>query len=171
APRRMVGVNMDVTERRAAEAEQIRLLALQQAAADRAIRMQSITAALSEALTTADVIEVLGEQASELLDADGEWTMLLVDGDTLVVERIDERVKHTVPVGSRYPVDAHLPVAEAVRSRTPVYMESYAALAEAYPNLAERAMEWGRAAWAFLPLVASGQAIGAWVLGFTGERR
>jgi PAS domain S-box-containing protein len=169
APRRMVGVIHDTTARRTAEAEQARLLVLEQQTAERAVRMQRITAALSEALTTADVINVMDEQAPALLDADGEWMLALVDDDALEVVRVDDRMSALLPLGARIPLGADVPMSHAVNTKEPMYLTIDDVEAR-YPDRTERFRLFDREAWVLLPLVASGQAVGIWMLAFATAR-
>jgi GAF domain-containing protein len=66
--------------------------------------------------------------------------------------------------------DARSLVAEAFRTRTPIWIDSLEALARAYPSVVELPRLRGEQAWAAVPLVADGRALGAVGLGFGSTR-
>ena len=67
--------------------------------------------------------------------------------------------------------DARSLVAEAFRTQTPLWIESPEALSQVYPSVVELPRARGEQAWAAVPLVADGRAIGAIGLGFGEPRR
>lgn len=67
--------------------------------------------------------------------------------------------------------DARSLVAEAFRTQTPLWIESLEALSQVYPSVTELPRARGEQAWAAVPLVADGRALGALGLGFGESRR
>ncbi|MEU8651970.1 SpoIIE family protein phosphatase [Streptomyces sp. NPDC048737] len=64
-------------------------------------------------------------------------------------------------------LDARLPGVETLTTGRPLFFDSMEQLAEAYPGIAMDAAEGARA---FLPLIASGRAVGSCILGFDRPR-
>ncbi|MBN1207203.1 MAG: GAF domain-containing protein [Myxococcaceae bacterium] len=160
-------VVLDVARAYAAE-KQARQAA--EIAADRILRMQRATAALSEALTPADVAGVAMREAMDALGAeqgvvtvageDPAWLEIL--GSRNLPPEILERL-------IRFPNDAPLPSAEAYRTREPVWVESQEAFITRYPGAHQRP-EASPQAVASLPLLSRGRALGALSLGFQAPR-
>ncbi|MBV2155013.1 SpoIIE family protein phosphatase [Kitasatospora sp. SUK 42] len=120
-----------------------------------------LASALTEAVTVRDVCRAVAE---EILPAFG--------GQELAIYGVRDRRLHLVsqtgyPDGfldafEGTPIDARVPGAETLSSRTPIFFESVRELATAYPGLVLDEM----GAWAFLPLLASGRPVGSCILGF-----
>jgi len=66
--------------------------------------------------------------------------------------------------------DAPSLLAEAFRTRTPIWINSFEALSQVYPSAVALPKARAEEAWAALPLVADGRALGALGLGFAGRR-
>ncbi|MFC9290127.1 PP2C family protein-serine/threonine phosphatase, partial [Streptomyces sp. NPDC057052] len=64
-------------------------------------------------------------------------------------------------------LDARLPGVETLTTGRPLFFDSMEQIAEAYPGIAMDAAEGARA---FLPLIASGRAVGSCILGFDRPR-
>jgi PAS domain S-box-containing protein len=137
-------------------------------AQDALIRLQSITARLSEARTTKEVVEVIVRQGAEAVGALTSAVFLLDrEGGGLELARAVGYPKDVLERYSRLPLSTPLPMAEAVRHATPVFLPSRDAL-ERYPDI-RYAIDASRAASiACAPLMVEGKPIG--VLGF-GVRR
>ncbi|AKJ00920.1 sensory box histidine kinase [Archangium gephyra] len=146
-------------------------LARVRAQEERAVRLQSVTAALSQALTTTDVARVVLDKAVRalgamggsigLLSADGQWfEMLEAHGHR------DEELREW----TRFPADSPVMFRQAVRTRAPVLYEAVEHFLADYPQWGELARKEGYGAFATLPLEAEGQVLGAMGLTFR-ERR
>lgn len=138
-------------------------------AAERTDRMGVLTVALAEAVTSADVVRAVAEHVLPPFGADG-----------LVVEVLEEDRLHVVG-SSGYPDEFlrriegipladHSAAAEVLRRRTPRFIESYAEAHRRYPRLNRAGAASAKNAWAFLPLIASGHAIGCCVISFSRPR-
>jgi PAS domain S-box-containing protein len=132
---RIVGVSLDVTDRHCAEQERTALLAARQAAADRAIRLQRLTAALAEAVTVDEVCATLAHAAEDMPGTPAS-SLLVRD-----------------PERPRAGGEASGPLGEAMRLRRPVRRDATAgdAAASSGPVLA-------------LPLSSRGVLLGGWEL-------
>lgn len=171
----LAGATIDITARRQAEDERARLLAEAQAnrlaaeaAAARTAALQTVTAALTAALTPDQVATVIVEQAVAVLRA-RSGVLGLVDDAAAELELI-----HTVGWSStivdawrRLPLEAPLPAQDAVRSRTMVLVRSLAEAEARYPQLACLRQMVNEVAWATIPLVNSDHVVGALCLGFS----
>jgi PAS domain S-box-containing protein len=123
-PARLVGVSLDVTARHHADEERAALRAAEQQAADRAIRLQRLTAALAEAVTVDEVRAALAEAAAQIpgspasgfsvFDPDsGRWvTPASADGELApaVREALRWRAPMWVPGGTGQGASMALPL-------------------------------------------------------------
>ncbi|MDT0307519.1 SpoIIE family protein phosphatase [Streptomyces sp. DSM 44917] len=160
----------DITERRLREAAQ-------RAAADRAALVARLTRHLAEAVTAQDVVTAVADSVLPPFGAAG-LVVFAAENDRLnVVGSVGYPRALLSRVHGR-PIAADTPVGEALRTRTPQFVESADAFAARYPGMAsgtdERAEPGGpggKSAWAFLPLTVSGRGIGAAVVSFDHPRR
>jgi hypothetical protein len=144
--------------------------AAERIAVERTARMGDLTSALSEALTAKDVVRATADHVLPPFGADG-----------LVIEAIEGRRLHVVgSVGyaqdflARHldgiSLESNTTVADVLRRRVPVFVESESAFVRLYPDLSYMTSSSGKNAWVFLPLVASGQPIGTCVISFSEPR-
>jgi len=156
----------DITQSRQRKAEQA---AAERAAAERAARIQELTAALAEAVTSQDVVDAIAERVLPPFGASG-LTVQVVEGDRL---RVIGVVGYPQPfvdlIGG--PLRDLPPGAEAFRAHRPWFVSSPKEYAKRYPELAEQSVRTGKRAWAFMPLVVSGRAVGLCVVSFGRPRR
>lgn len=130
-----IGTAVDITRRKRAEAERIRLL--------------EFTTALAEALTPPQVAAVIFEHVHQALGAQaGIVSLLSEDGQSLEVL---ETRGYPPEVLARWPsltLDMPIPLAEAARSGQPLWVETQAEIAARFPALLEA-----------LPMIAAGAVI------------
>ena len=137
-------------------------------AVDRTAQLQSVTAALSGALEVRAVAQVIVERGVAAVDAHaGSIYLLGSDGRSLELLRADGYPAELLKRMEVMPLDAPLPLADAVRNETAVWVGSTRAWEERYPKVAG-ALSQSRA-WAALPLVARGRALGVMGLSFHEE--
>ncbi|MFL5348452.1 MAG: GAF domain-containing protein [Hyalangium sp.] len=154
---------------RAYEAER---LARKQAevAANRILRMQRATAALSEAVTPADVAGVAMREAMDALGAEqGIVTVPSEAPSWLEILGSRNLPQGTLEHLSRFPSDAPLPAAQSYREATPVWVQTREELVTRYPATFQRA-DLAVQAVACLPLLSRGRAVGVLALGFLAPR-
>jgi K+-sensing histidine kinase KdpD len=105
-------------------------------AAQRITRLQAVTQALVDARTRADVLDATLEQGIEASGAARGLVALLRGLDReleIVASRgYDEAV---LEGWHRFPLEAELPLSDAVRTKEPVYLRSVAERDERYPQL------------------------------------
>ncbi|MBD1821131.1 PAS domain-containing protein [Cyanobacteria bacterium FACHB-DQ100] len=172
---RMVGVTTDISDAKHREAERIcgeneRKQAEIAAArsAERTVRLQSVTAALSEALTPCDVATVIVKQALAALGACRGLVMLLsTDQKELELIRSIGYSPDALSEWRRFPVTAAVPLAHVIHTRTPVFLQSIAEATTTYPQVAALQNKISSGAIAAIPLIAEDQVLGVLGIGFT----
>jgi serine phosphatase RsbU (regulator of sigma subunit) len=128
-------------------------------AADRLMRLQSVTARLARAQTVAEVARVAVTVGAESVGADSAMiASLSPDRRMLFVQDSVGYSAATVSVHTFLAVDDRLPAAEAVRSGEPVVISSEAERLERYPGLPPLTDDRVHVA---LPLHGHGQTVGA----------
>lgn len=152
--------------RKATEAQQIAELT-----AERNASLQTITAALGEALTPAQVAEVVVNQGLDVLDANAGFIALLLDDKkTLELVRACGYPQEVLDKWNNFPLTASLPITDAVRLKKPILLESLEAQAELYPNLTTNYANSKHHAWAAIPLIVEGRTLGGMGLSFVNPR-
>ncbi|MFJ8476270.1 SpoIIE family protein phosphatase [Kitasatospora sp. NPDC094011] len=125
--------------------------------------------ALSEAVTVRDVARVFTELPLPGLPPDGLVLASFEAGRTRILGASGYR-SQALAVWDRAVLPAGHPAAEALRYRAPVFISSREDFRDRHPDVWERTSRTGRGSWAYLPLVASGRAIGVCVVSFDDER-
>jgi PAS domain S-box-containing protein len=135
-------------------------------AADRSARLQSIAAALSEALTPAQVADVVITQGIAAIGAQaGSIALLSAQGDALELIGATGYPAPVLDSWRQVSLSEDVPLAEAARLKTMVLIESTAALAERYPKLGQPSISEYRA-WGAIPLLVDGHVNGTLGLSF-----
>jgi GAF domain-containing protein len=134
-------------------------------------RLQAVTAALSQARSASEVVDVVLSEGFAAMHADAAVVALPVAGS----ERLEVLGLRGYPgdVARRLAeltLDAPLPLAEALRTGRPVWLADPVDALRRYPATADFGLDRGTSA-AALPLVVQGRAVGAWVCGSQGPRR
>lgn len=139
-------------------------------AADRTAALQSVTAALAEALTPAEVAEVIVERGLAALSAvAGSIVLLSPDRTELILLRAFGYPDEVIDPWKRFPVDATVPLAEAARSGEPIFLGSAEEMEERFPEMAAKTLG-GNGAWAAIPLTVEGRTVGAIGVSFSNPR-
>lgn len=125
--------------------------------------------ALSEAVTVRDVARVFTELPLPGLPPDGLVLASFEAGRVQILGASGYRPDE-LAVWDRSVLPAAHPAAEALRNRAPVIIASRDEYRERYAEVWEPTSRTGRSSWAFLPLVASGRAIGVCVVSFDDDR-
>ncbi len=129
-------------------------------AADRTARLQAVTAALAGTLTAMQVVTVVVEQGLAALNANGGSIALLNEaGPELAMLRFVGYPQELTEAWSQSRLSVSALLAEAVRSREPVLIESLEALVARYPELAGQIVS-EHQAFASIPLIVEGRAVG-----------
>ncbi len=144
----------DITERKEAERETEQLY-------ERIARLQDVTAALSGALTPADVAEVFVERAVIATGAAAGSLLQLKDDQTLEIIGLANYSPDLVRAWLHTPINAPVPLAEAARTRNAVWISSREDWYNHYSTPPVSSYQ----AWAALPLIVKDRMIGA--IGFS----
>ncbi|MGW1030174.1 SpoIIE family protein phosphatase [Streptomyces sp. NPDC002577] len=158
----------DVTGKRMAEE---RRTAAERAAAERTERIEQLNSALAEAVSVQDVVTAVADRVLPPFRANGLVVQLVEGGFLRVVggTGYDKEFLHGVPDDLSLTEPA--PNNDAFLAGTPQYVSSREEMRRRYPRHAEAAFEGAKHAWAFLPLIVSGQPIGCCVISFPQPRQ
>jgi PAS domain S-box-containing protein len=152
-----------------AAGEEARRLA--EASSARAQRLQLLAGALAEAYTPQQVLDATLSEGVTAADARaGLLAAVSDDGEHLEViaqRGYDEELVGPDGSWTRFPVDADLPLSEAVRTLQPVFVNSQAERDERYPLLKTAGRQ--SHAVACLPLILEGEAMGGIVFSFARD--
>ena len=171
--REWVGTCTDITEAAEAEAAREELVRQARRAADRTLRLQRATSALSRALTRSDVGRVVLEHGSAELGATG-CGMALLDEGAQVLRMV---VMHGYPDDvvqewQTSDVTRSTYLTDALTSGEPVFVSTPEELARRYdsPRLHSAVRRTGNRSWCALPLTTTGGPAGVLSFGFPRER-
>jgi signal transduction histidine kinase len=140
-----------------------------EAARGRAERLQALAAALSGALTPGEVARAVVEQGMAALGADAGVVALLAEGGAhLEIAEHRGYAPEAVAPWPRIPLDAPVPLAEAVRTARPVAVATPEERAARYPGLGPAPTPY--AATLSVPLVVEDRPVGAMGLSFARPR-
>src|SRR5437868_799526 len=167
----------DLAQRAALAVDNARLQAAEQAArraaeqaAERTARLQAVTAALAEALRPNEVADVVIKHSLAAAGASAGFVMVLPEGgDTFEALAWEGIPPDIVDKWNHFPLAGPAPLAEAVRTGTPVWLETKDALVARYPRFVERYVL-STESWACLPLWVEGRTTGGLALSFATER-
>ncbi|MEU9130718.1 SpoIIE family protein phosphatase [Kitasatospora sp. NPDC048540] len=165
-PSRMVGFVWDATVELHKRERAGELAALRE---ERSRFIKEAARALAEAVTVRDVARVFTELPLPGLPPDG-LVLAAMEAGRLAILGASGYREEDVALYDRSPLAPAHPLAEAVRTRAPIFIASGTEYRERYPDAWDWASGTGRSAWAFLPLVASGRAIGVCVVSFDDDR-
>ena len=169
----------DIHDRKLDDEERTRLLAAErqaraqaEQAAQRTARLQAITAALSNTLTPAEVVElVLRDGAGDLGSHAGGVSMLSADERQLELVAAYGYPEEIVNNFGTLTIETPVPGPEAVRSGEPVWVESHDDLVRQFPYLAQFQAAGNFEAVAAVPLIVEGRAQGVISFSFPSARR
>ncbi|MEG4349285.1 PAS domain S-box protein [Microcoleus sp. LAD1_D3] len=136
-------------------------------AANRTARLLAVMTALSESLTSAQVAQVIIEQGMSALGAScGLVAVLNQEASELeIIQAIG--YEHVGEFPRSFSIHAPYPLAEAVRTGQPVWLETIENRIARYPDLAQAYAKVGSKAWISVPLLIEGQAVGGLSLSFS----
>ena len=136
-------------------------------AADRISRLQTVTAALSESLTPEQVAEVIVAQSMATLEAAAALVVLVShDRTELEIVKAVGYEADLVKAWQRFSINTDVPLANAIRTGEPVWVETLLERLTRYPHLAEVYSRYDFNAWIAIPLKAEGSSVGGMLLSF-----
>ena len=130
-------------------------------------RLQVVSSSLSQALTPADVATAVIEQGINSLGAYA-GTVVLFDESRSELEVVETAgfPKEIVDRWRRFKLSRNVPLADAIRDKSPVITESLDNYKQKYPELSLLSSETNSQALTAYPLVVEGRTIGAMGLSF-----
>lgn len=134
-------------------------------------RLQAISTSLSQALTPEEVAVSVIEQGVNSLGAHAGTVALL--NNTISELKIVGTVGFPSEVADKWKsfnINQSVPIADAIRKKSPVLVESFAEYKDTYPGLGPLASVTGSQALAAFPLIVEGRTIGALGLSFPEAR-
>lgn len=136
-------------------------------AAKRTALLQRVTAAFSEALTPQEVANVVVNQGIKALGATG-GSIVLVDktGTNLEIVQAIGYPQSVIDSWASFPITAVNQMAETVRTKQAIFINSLEALIAKYPDLADSVAATPNNSWASIPLIAEGKMLGVLGLSF-----
>jgi GAF domain-containing protein len=130
-------------------------------------RLQSVSESLSQALTQQQVANAVVEQAVNSLGAHAGTVVLLHNAtNELEIVGAVNFPSDVVKKWERFSLHQQVPIADAIRSNSPVIVESFAEWSDYYPGLGPLASVTGSQALVAYPLIVEGHTIGALGLSF-----
>jgi PAS domain S-box-containing protein len=170
-----VGASTDVTAQREAEEMRGRLTEQLSAAALRTARLQQATSMLAEALTVEQVVQVMTEVGRSAVGAERS-AVAIVDNERLRLRTVNQGGLPETEGSQPYEVPLSAPsvMNSAIQQRRPLLLENREALRRLFDDSVgvQRFLEHSdEHAWVGLPLLSSGQSIGALRFSFTRPRQ
>ncbi|MFI9274152.1 SpoIIE family protein phosphatase [Kitasatospora sp. NPDC052896] len=139
------------------------------AGSERTVRMGKLTAALAEAVTSREVVRAVAEHVLPPFGADGLIVWVFESGRQHVVDSAGY-TRELLDLLDGLAVTDYPVAADVFGACAPQFIESAAEYCQRYPTLAHIPAKARKNAWAFLPMIASGHAIGMCLVAFTRQR-
>jgi PAS domain S-box-containing protein len=170
-----IALNRDVTERRRGEAERERLLASERQAADRARRLQRLTAQLNEATSREQIAQVIFEGALAAVGADaGSLALVHVDADGRPAHfetvRAGGYAREMTDRYRTFPLKPGRPLSDTVLRRDATFVASPEEWRTAYPDATQDLTQLGYAAFVAIPVIAGERVLAALSFSFREPR-
>ncbi|WND33380.1 SpoIIE family protein phosphatase [Streptomyces sp. BB1-1-1] len=124
----------------------------------------SLTGALSEAVGVQDVVQLIADEIAPTVGSQGLVVLGSRAGRLHVLGHRGYPDRRNAERFDGTPLTERIPGAQVLRTGVPAFFESWEQLERLYP--ARRGTHDGFAAWAFLPLIASGRPVGTCVLAY-----
>ena len=163
---------VEIGRRAGTAVDNARLFAEMHRAVDRTARLQAVTAGLARAITNEEVADtIISEGLSALGAVDGVFCVPTEDGSALEIVHAIGLREETTAEYHRFPLDAPLPLSEAVRTREPVLLGGKAEIVARYPALRAQNARALTEAWIALPLMVGSRVLGGLAFGFAEARK
>lgn len=127
----------------------------------------SLASALTEAVGVSEVIELVADEIMPALGCSALAMLAAENGRLRVLGQRGYQDPYIVERFNGTPLTARIPGTQTLATGVPSFFASRMELEHAYP--VRHATPDGMAAWAYLPLVASGRPVGTCVLGYAEE--
>ena len=139
---------------------------------DWSVRVGELTMALTQALSSTDVVRAVAEHVLPPLGADGLGIHAFEGGRLRTVGLVGHPQQYHGYWSQLQglPLTSHPIIGDVLRTGTPLLIETKAELLRRYPEMAGLTANSPKNAWVFLPLIASGHPIGCCVVSFARSR-
>ncbi|MFT3891047.1 MAG: PAS domain-containing protein [Anaerolineales bacterium] len=134
-------------------------------------RLQTVTAALSEAVTPLQVAKTIIQQGVPALNAFSGSIFLLVEDGTALENIYTSAHENVTRPFQHLPVSADTPAGQAIVIGHPIWIRSQQEYKERYPNLVESIGKWGLDAAAAIPLKVNNKVLGTLALSFENTQQ
>ncbi len=124
--------------------------------------MLHLTTSLSQATTVQDVVDLVADHVLPVFDVQA-MAVLRAEGGRMRIIGSRNYGEESIQDFDGRPVTSPTPSAHALESGAPMFFSTWHELERVYP---ETVRYDDMSAWAFLPLIASGRPVGAWVLAY-----
>ncbi|HLM36449.1 MAG TPA: GAF domain-containing protein, partial [Gaiellaceae bacterium] len=132
---------------------------------DRALRLQRVAELLAEAVTPQEVLDAILTEGVRAAEARaGAIGVLSDDGESVELLAQQGYPGPIMEDWGRFPVSAHLPMSQVMRSGEPLFISTLTERNELFPELAQQAQNGSSIA--VLPLAVEGRVFGAMALSF-----
>jgi PAS domain S-box-containing protein len=157
----------DLAGRAAVAVDNARLYTEAQRSQSRTARLQAITAALSESLTSTQVAEVIVDQGMAALGASSALVALVTNSGTdLEIIRAVGYQQELIESWRQFSINAPVPLAEAVRTGEPIWQQPTKTRTAHFSSLAQIYAQYNYGAGISIPLMLEGRAVGGMSLAF-----
>ncbi|HEX9960381.1 MAG TPA: ATP-binding protein, partial [Pyrinomonadaceae bacterium] len=129
-------------------------------------RLQAVSSSLSQALTPQDVAVAVIEQGVSSLGAHAGTVVLVNEAAELEIVGTVGFPKELAEKWRRFSLHQNVPIADAVKQKAPVLVESLSEYLDKYPGMGPLASVTGSKALAAFPLIVEGRTVGAIGLSF-----
>jgi PAS domain S-box-containing protein len=150
--------------------ERCRLLDSERRARSRERQLQVLAARLSSALTPRQVATIACEEVVAVLQGYSGAAAVRVGEEVHILGIGGPRHEDSLAQVSKVPLDAGVPIAEAIRHGELIWCPSEAELAARYPHLESIWKQLGIRSWGAAPFVFEGRTVGSIALSATTER-
>ncbi len=168
----VVSIARDVTEERRARRELAAANAAEQRGRERATKLYQLAAALSRATTEQEVASAVVNEGMAALEAEAAVAYLVDVGGRYVLRAARGVSEQTLVDRAVLPVDAPLPLADALRTGEPIWIESLEELLARYPGVRGSGTPMSKLqAVAAVPLRSHERTVGGVAFSFGSPRR
>jgi PAS domain S-box-containing protein len=150
--------------------ERCRLLEAERRARTRERQLHVLAARLSSALTPAQVATFACEEVIAVLQAYSAAAAALVGDEVQILGTGGPRHDESLAMVARVPLDASVPIAEAIRSKALVWCSTQAELAVRYAHLGSVWRQLGIRSWGAVPFAFEGEVVGSLAISFPTDR-
>jgi signal transduction histidine kinase len=141
-----------------------------EAARERLARLQTLTAALSAAVSSDDIARAVVAHAAAVVDAVGVMFIRPAANDMLEMAYVSDLPADIAVKWARFPLSADIPLAEAARTRMPIFLASREEWQARFPHALPQLDAAGHHANAVAPIIAGEHLLGVIAVAYDAPR-